>query len=296
MFLNPGAGAGRAAARLGRLLEGAAPGAPADWTVVETRGPGDVGRGLEGLGPGTVPVAAGGDGTVGMVARALDAAGLGATPLGLLPLGTANILARELGMGTIREALGALSGSAVRPLDLLRTDHPEAPVVVASLSGGFEGTFIARYAALRRRSRILGGLRGLTALAGAGASVELEVDGEEMLGGGEPVFAAGLYNTRCYAGGVVMSPGADPSDGLAEAVAYRTARAFWGTVLDGRRGGGGARPGVLRRPWRTARLHTTGPLQADGEPVEGGRVEIRLHPGALRVLVPGPRTRFAGAS
>ncbi len=65
--------------------------------------------------PGTVVVAAGGDGTVSSVASALA----GRAPMGVLPLGTLNHFAKDLGIPpTLTEAVSALIESTPRPVDL----------------------------------------------------------------------------------------------------------------------------------------------------------------------------------
>lgn len=66
-------------------------------------------------GPCRAVVAAGGDGTVGAVARALADSDM---PLGILPLGTFNHFARDAGIpGDLRKALDAIRNGSPRPVD-----------------------------------------------------------------------------------------------------------------------------------------------------------------------------------
>jgi hypothetical protein len=116
----------------------------------------------------------------------------------------------------------------------------------------------------------------------------LELEGENVLGAGDEVFSAGLYNTPFYAGGLVMSPDADVTDGAGEVAVYRTALAYVRATAaalgrSSRRSG----PDVLRRRFGVARLESAGPLQIDGEPVAAGAVSVRMQPGALSVIAAG---------
>ncbi len=284
---NPGAGGGRSGVRLRRAFRvGAIPGVAA-VEISSARSAEEVCEILEKSDPRVVPVAAGGDGTLSMLAMALDLLGKADPTIGVLPLGTMNILAREFGLGSLGVAMRALGSSAVRPLDVMRTSHPAMPIALTSLSGGFEGEFVARYCRFRRFGRPMGVFAGLTTARWASRPVTLEVDGEVIAAESDHAFSAGLYNARCYPLNVVMSPDADLSDGRGEGVAYLSAGSFWMTVAAGfGRGLRGEISRVVRRQWSTARIETEGRLQIDGESIEGGSVTVRMRPSALRILVP----------
>ncbi len=285
-LVNPEAGGGRTEARLRRLLS-QAPALAGRSNTAWVRSTAEACAALRGLEPGDIPVATGGDGTVTLVATALREAGRQDTPLALLPLGTGNLVARELGLDDPRLALRALERGTVRRIDVMRTSHPAAPLALASISCGFEGVFIARYAGLRRGGRLLAALGALPAAWDRGATPALECDGEILLAPTDAAYSVGLYNTGCYVAGLVMSPGADVADGWGEGVVYRTARAYWTAMAGALRGGApGAEAGVVRRRWRVARLESRGPLQFDGEPASGGTVSVWMEPGALPVVVP----------
>lgn len=286
-LLNPRAGGGRAAARLGALLRRAPP-FEGRYDVAEVTSVDDACRAMRVLEPGVVPVAAGGDGTLGLVAAALDRRGGDETALAVLPLGTGNILARTLGVDTPVHALAALEHGPVRRIDVMRTSHPAAPLALVSISAGFEGRFIERYAQRRRLGRGVAALTALWSALGRGAPPMLELEGENVLGAGDEVFSAGLYNTPFYAGGLVMSPDADVADGAGEVAVYRTALAYVRATAaalgrSSRRSGAD----VLRRRFGVARLESAGPLQIDGEPVAAGAVSVRMQPGALSVIAAG---------
>jgi diacylglycerol kinase family enzyme len=251
---------------------------------------------LRSLDPGVVPVAAGGDGTAGLLATALDRNGAGAV-MALLPLGTGNILARALGVGEPGQAFRALEQGAVRHIDVMRTSHPAAPLALVSISAGFEGRFLHRYAACRFLGRPLAALTALLGSLGQGASIGLELDGQAVIRPGDVPFTAGLYNTSLYAGGLVMLPGADPADGAGEGAVYQTAWAY-GVALGAalRRVAPRPRADVLHRRWRTAWIDCPGPLQIDGEPVAAREVSVWLEPRALTIVAPAREGPGAGPS
>lgn len=229
------------------------------------------------------PIAVGGDGTINLLARALLEAGLGARLFGILPLGTGNAVAHALGVVRERAALDALVTGEVQALDVFLTDHPEAPVVVASVSVGMEARFIHRLAAERAAGR--GWTLGRAALAshlvrGRVSGVLLELDGRAVVRPAERIYNAGLYNYPTYGFGAPVLPSASPCDGVGEAQVRRGPGVYWRALLLGARGR------LAPLPWRTAVLECAEPTQIDGEPGPAGRFPVRLAPGALRVLVP----------
>lgn len=234
------------------------------------------------LDPDTLPVAAGGDGTVALVAAALlrtERAG----DLGLLPLGTANLLARELGLADPHRALRAIDDGRARRVDVMRTSLGAHPVALVSISAGFEGRFLQRYARRRRLGRAVAAVASLAALTG-GNVLSLTLDDDAVLSPPEPAFSAGLYNTRCYAGGLVLSPEADLTDGRGEAAIYPTASAYAAALGSALLRRHSPWESGKRRRWRTARIESDGPLQIDGETVPAGSVSVWMQPGALSIL------------
>jgi diacylglycerol kinase family enzyme len=209
-------------------------------------------------------------------------------PLAVLPLGTGNAFAHSLGMGSIEIALEALESGVERRIDVMTTTHPTAPVALVSISVGFESRFLRAAAASRRWRRIVSGARGLPiAMSRPWARSSLTVDGEPLVRPTERVFNSGLYGMPCYALGRVVLPEADPTDGRAEAVVYRSSSAYWRTLWRGVRfSQRDGQSDLSVRRWEFARLETDEPIQIDGESVAGGRLEVRVEPQALRVIVP----------
>jgi diacylglycerol kinase (ATP) len=140
---NPAAGLARAnrrlLARLGRSAGG--------LEVVATRGPGDGTRLAREAADCDELVVIGGDGTVAEVLNGMDRA---RQRLALLPSGHGNCLARDLGVGAMDAAFGALDGGAAVTLDLMRVrvtraDGPPLECLAAStLAVGYVAEVVRR--------------------------------------------------------------------------------------------------------------------------------------------------------
>jgi diacylglycerol kinase family enzyme len=202
--------------------------------------------------------------------------------VGVLPLGTGNAFAHSIGLGSLGQAVLALDVGQVRALDLMVTTHPEASVVVASLSVGFEAEFVRSWNRARRSGRLSGGLVALARAAMAQTTTaQLWLDGASSPLTGSRVWSAGLYNISHYAFGKLAIPECDPGDAAAEAIVYRDA---WEYVRALVTGNASASSGVERRRWRVALVETSGPIQADGETIPGRELAVYLEPGGLRVI------------
>jgi diacylglycerol kinase (ATP) len=283
-LVNPEAREGRATARLrGILARAPAWAATSRLVVVATLAAAE--RALRTVSQEEIPVAAGGDGTVNFVARAVRSAGRAALPMAILPLGTGNAIAYALGVGDLRRALHALAEGHAVSLDGLVTDHPRAPFALSSISAGFEGAVLAGLAGGRGIGRAAGLARALPGALVRRGGIGLEAGGQTLLDPSERAFCAGIYNLPCYAFGRVVHPEADGVDGLAEAVVHRTARSWLSAV---RRGlvTTAPRDGATRTARAVAaRLSSRGPIQVDGEgAIPAAELEIRVEPGAIRII------------
>lgn len=285
-LVTPGAGGGRVLPRL-RAALAPAPQLRARARTAVVRSLEEAGEIVEGLAYDEIPVAAGGDGTVNLLARALRAAGKADRPLAILPLGTGNAFGHAFGLGTLAGALRALETGTPRRIDVMTTTHPELSLALVSISAGFESRLLAavpRRSAWRRWLGVVPALLGVAMRSWSGIGVML--DGEPLLEPAEQVYNAGLYNLPYYGFGWLMWPDADATDGAAEAVACLSAPAYWRTLRHGLRT---ARPGPDDDPrwcrWRRARFEADGPVQIDGEVVLGGEFEVSIESRGLSVLV-----------
>jgi len=283
-FVAPGAGSGRALQRLNYvlpLLDGLR------VRTVVARSFGEAGDHVAKLASDEIPVAAGGDGTVNLLARALRAAGKADRGLVMMPLGTGNAFGYCFGHDSVPRALLAIGRGTPLAIDVMTTTHPDFPLALISISAGFESRMLASVprgfwsqwvglipALLRVAPRSWGGI-GLT------------VDGEPLIEPGERVYNAGLYNLPYYGFGRLMWPDAEPADGVAEAVVCRSGRAYWRVLRRGlQTGKAQSGDGDPRwRRWRRARFRADRDVQIDGEVAAGGDFEVRVEPRGLTVLV-----------
>lgn len=292
-FVNVGASVGTGLRRLRAALRHA-PSLRERCDIVTVHSRDEMRSVVARLPAGSIPVAAGGDGTVNWLCASLDEAGIRDRCLAVLPLGTGNALAYSLGMGRIRVALNALVSGEVRAIDMMRTTHPQAPVALISLSVGFESRLLRGVAAARSWKRVMTGALELpAAMAKPWSQCTFTVDGERLVDPKVPVYNAGLYSMPCYALGRVVNPEADPGDGLAEAVVCCTPRAYWNRVIKGVRMTDPPSD-VRARRFRVATIESPEPFQIDGDSVQGGAIEVTVERRAVRIMVPRQPSRPKG--
>ena len=257
--------------------------------------------------PADCVVAAGGDGTVGRVARRL----LGQeVPLAILPLGTANNIALRLGLSGPPEALvPRLAAAEPQPFDVGVASGPwgtrwflesvglgaftQAMAFVKTEAGALIPAPPARSDALARDLRLLRAvLRDLDAHR---STLWLDGEPEEVVH-----LLVEVSNTGLLGPNVPVAPDAEYSDGRFDVVVAREAeRERLERYLSARLAGENAPPPSLpTRRSRSVRLtvdgvrvHIDGDVWPDedepppdvGAPFE---VELRLIPSALQFLVP----------
>jgi diacylglycerol kinase (ATP) len=286
-ILNPRAGL---AAR--RALDAVRRGRPL-WGEVEvkvTGAPGDARRWAEeaardGL---DLLLVVGGDGTANESAWGL----LGSrTTLGLVPVGSGNGLARTLGIPLRPDrALAALEDGVSRRMDVGMVNG--RPFLNVS-GAGFDATVGAAFHARGLR----GGRRGVFTYVWLSLGQSLRYRSEHWtLQAGDHTFEGRAFvvafvNGRQYGGAAVIAPGARLDDGLLDIIVVEDAplaevlanapRLFLGNIEGFRR----------YRRLAAAQAVLTGATPAvfhrDGEPEPAaGRLEVRVEPCALSVLVP----------
>lgn len=235
----------------------------------------------------------GGDGTVGEAALPLVGTGV---PLAILPAGTANVVARELGLGTTVRAAEAHLGS---PKTRAVTVWPAAGRACLLAAGaGYEARVMGRARPALKRLLGRAGI-GVTAVAEwlRYEFPPLAVEGVDA--GGSPFRREGTIvvaaNTRRYGGDFELAPGADPSDDLLDLVVYtgRSTANLLRYFARLARGGGRhlALPEVERLPVRSVTMLSLAgyevEVQVDGE--AAGTTPLTVGPplGSVRVVVPG---------
>ncbi len=233
---------------------------------------------------------AGGDGTISEAARGL--AGTGAV-LVLLPCGSGNDFANGLGIMTPRDGLAALREGRVARID---TCAFADRFFVNSCGLFFNGEVSLRAANVSRR---WGRLRYPVATAGLltryrspAATWRIDPGGAcETVFTGRWLLAEIGNGTRC-GGGFMLTPRADPADGLLDFCLVRDL-SVWGrlrTLPGGIRGTHLSNPAVLYPRAATAQVETTETLAVhwDGEAarIPPGVHRFRVEPGRLKVAVP----------
>jgi diacylglycerol kinase (ATP) len=252
----------------------------------------------EGIG---LVVAVGGDGTVREVVGELSR---GAVPLGIVPAGTGNLLAAALGVPRdLDEALAAIRTATPRVIDhgqaiwagAAAGDAPGASTFVVAAGAGLDARFVSAASAESKRRYGIGAYLVAT-LRQAGdlrpRPTRLVVDG--VLHETESVLVLIANAGELLPGLLAPRLPILPDDGLLHVFVLRGG--LVGSVVGALELLAVADPG--RTPTGSA-LRTAGrevsveidvdppdPVQVDGDRVGSGRLEARVRPSAVRVLVP----------
>lgn len=168
--------------------------------------------------PGDAVLVAGGDGTVGKVAKRLAGRGI---PMAVIPTGTANNVARTLGIGVeARTAIDDLQRAVVRPIDLgvVHRDGEEERFLEGFGIGLFAWVIAER--ATRKHKKLR---RALALLAEELANyaprrARIEIDGRDASG---EYLLASVMNLRSLGPALGLAPEAQPDDGLLDVVLVR---------------------------------------------------------------------------
>lgn len=251
-------------------------------------------------------VAAGGDGTVHLVANGLMQAGSTAATrpaLGILPLGTGNDLARTLAVPIGAhpfEALDALRRAERRAIDVIRVSHDGddgevTQYAINVCAGGFSGAVDEILTSEMKANwgplaYLVGAMQALPDLADYDTRLAWDGGPEERVAAYNVVVA----NARTAGGGKPVAPRANPEDGLLDVVVIRAdadlarlaARVLAGDYLDD--------DDVVFN--RVSRLHVASTpgmwFNVDGELRTNAPITFEAVPGALRACV-GPAYQAA---
>lgn len=286
LLVNPTSGGGRALRLLPRV-EAALDARRVPFRVVRTKSlDHGVTAALAAVRAGELPVVISGDGVVGAVGGAIAG---GEAALGIVPVGRGNDLARVLGVPTDpEEAIEVVLGGHTRTIDIGEANgRPFLGIAslgfdsecneLANRTHWLRGNFVYAYSALR------------TLTTWKPARFTIAIGGQRTRVEGYSVVIA---NNSAYGGGMYIAPDAELDDGLFDVVtlAKLGKLRYLGNLPKVFKGTHVRIPQV--NVTRAARLSVSASrpfaVYADGEHLTDLPADLRVIPGALRVLVPAP--------
>ena len=250
---------------------------------------------------GHAVVAVGGDGTAHEVASGIMESG-DDVPMGVLPTGTGNDFAKMLDVpDTLETTLQSFQAGHCTRIDAgqIQWDGPTGAGMGNFINIGGTG-FDAKVAAAASSFKLLTGtLRYVVSVLGTlrsweapEASVKFSVGSDVVYSYTGRLFLVLAGNGVCSGGGFYLTPGASIIDGMLDTCIIRDISIFRVLTLmpAALRGNHGSAGEVTIE--RVERVHIESkvplPIQADGEILTQGatEIEIRVMPGALRILLP----------
>ena len=238
---------------------------------------------------------AGGDGSLNEAANALAHSEVA---LGTLPSGTANVWARQIGLpipaplyaAHMADAARALCAGLVRPIDLGRTNERYFLLWSGAGLDAYVTSKIEPRPPWVKRWGVMGyGLRAAWhAVQYRGTPMTIEID-DQLAWRGRTLMVL-ISNIQLYAGIVRPSPEAHVDDGWLDVCIFQgasfayTARHFISIAL----GQAAQNPQLINTRGRHIRITAKPPtaVHVDAEPMGVTPVEVKIQPGALRVIVP----------
>ncbi len=247
--------------------------------------------------PGDAVIVAGGDGTVGKVAKRLAGTNV---PIVIIPAGTANNVARSLGIGVdARAAVHGLADPRERTMDLGMATiggigGEQTPFLEAFGVGVF--AYVVGERASKKDKKLR---KGLTLLADTldaydPRAFEIEIDGKDL--SGEYLMVEAM-NVRSFGPALAFAPDALIDDGQLDLVLVRP-ESREPLITHLRRAveeGDNTLPAFETHRGRHVRIRATGRWSHADSRARELEAEVRLDvmPGAVRLLVPAPAALHA---
>ncbi|MVM28634.1 diacylglycerol kinase family lipid kinase [Spirosoma sp. HMF4905] len=231
-------------------------------------------------------VAAGGDGTIKLVAEHLLNTSI---LLGILPVGSANGMARELGIHTdVHGSLDTLVNGISKRVDVVSVNDGESCLHLSDI--GLNAQLVKYYQRNNLRGK-LGYLRGVIKVLHKHRLMKVSITvGDECIH--RAAFMIVLANARMYGTGAVINPDGDVSDGKFEVIIFRRLsigeilKLFWRfQPFDPKK------IEIIPATSVSIETHRKAYFQVDGE--YRGQIttlKANIRPGALTIRVPEPTT------
>jgi diacylglycerol kinase (ATP) len=237
-------------------------------------------------------IAAGGDGTIRLVADRLAGSGI---PMAIVPVGTGNLLARNLDIPlSEEESLKVAFGDQTRDIDLIKVAVDGAPGEHFAVIGGLGvDAMIMEETDPQLKDVIGAGAYFVAAAKALGRTpIEMRIAVDDHRSHRRRAMICAIGNVGTLAGNLTLLPDARPDDGRLDVyVASPHRLTHWIRVflrLITRRPRGVDHVDVWQGRRVELRLKRSDPYQLDGDVLGDCRsLSAEVHPGALTVHVPG---------
>lgn len=228
-------------------------------------------------------IVAGGDGTFNATINGLEP---GSATLALLPFGTSNVLAAEIGIRTIDDALERIAAGNTRSLSVGILEFEGKSLRFLLMAGiGVDGAVVRDVWPWGKRV-LRQGAYALSALRRAMTwdPTVFEISTPE---GAVTCHTAIICNASRYGGNFILSPGSSPfSSGLsAVCITGNTRLTYLGSALDLFRGRSVTNKNLIRMHSSSFEIRGEGPIQIDGDFVGYGPARISELADFARIIV-----------
>lgn len=256
----------------------------ANLVVFRTKGENDIQdleKTIEDLTPCRI-ICAGGDGTIKLVAEALQARRI---PVGIIPAGSANGLATNLGLpSTIEEQIKTALGNTINAIDIISIENE---VCLHMSDFGLNAELIKKYEKSNVRGKLGYLLQSIPTLVESEYPFNFVIEAENKIIETEGILVA-IANARSYGTGATINPHGLMNDGKFEVLIFKNFDVF--EILKTLRNEVELDPDFVEVIQTTkARISCLKPVafQIDGEFLgEKQDVHVTIKPGAL--LIAGP--------
>ena len=235
-------------------------------------------------------LACGGDGTINEVASGLVGTD---TPMGIIPCGSGNGLARHLGIPVdVRRSIDVIAAGNVISADYgTANDRP----FFCTFGVGFDAAVSERFARQKRRGLAMYLKSAIDEYVSFSPErYIIEVNGRTI---SDRAFLVVVCNASQYGNNAFIAPDASVTDGELDVTVVHTGNIFRQAMLGVDFLAGYIGKNAMVDTFRASNLRITrmakGAAHIDGDPITVDAViDIRCHPGRLRLFSPTQQTRF----